>query len=428
VDADDEATQADAPTLQDVAALPAANGWLNRNVIGMSLASLLNDACHEMATAALPGFLAVLRLPAATLGFLEGFSDALSSFVKLASGWYSDRLSERKPLATVGYLLSGVSLSLFALAVSWPLLLLGRALAWLGRGIRSPLRSALLAESVSQADRGKAFGLHRAGDTLGAIVGPLIAWWLLLLLAPVYVEQPGEPFRIVFLLTLLPGIGATVTFGLMVTERPRVPGQGKFMASVAALPTNFRRLLLAVGCFGSGDFAPSLLILAAVQILGRTAPLTAAATGALLYAAYNTMGATMAFPVGALSDRLGRRGLLASAYALAAAVMVGFAAMFLGGEESVALLVVLFLLAGLYRAMVDTLEDALAADLLPDKTIRGTGYGVLSSVNGVGDFLSSAVVGLLWAVNPALGFVYAAGMMALGAGALIFIPKPGERG
>jgi sugar phosphate permease len=186
---------------------PLADGWLNRSVLGMGLTSFLSDAGHEMATAVLAAFLAVLGVPVYALGVIEGVADALSSFVKLGAGWWSDRLGHRKAIATTGYALTGVAKALFALAVGWPLVLVGRSLAWFGRGIRGPLRDAMLAESVAAKDRGKAFGFHRAGDTLGAVVGPLIAAWLLTLLAPVAVADPSTPYRIIFLLTLFPGLG-----------------------------------------------------------------------------------------------------------------------------------------------------------------------------------------------------------------------------
>jgi predicted MFS family arabinose efflux permease len=153
--------------------------WLNRNVIGMAVTSFLSDAGHEMVTAILPGFLSTLGVAASALGWIEGVSDASSSFVKLGSGWYSDRIGHRKAIVSVGYFLTGTALALFAAAISWPLILLACVISWFGRGVRSPLRDAMRAESVTPDVRGKAFGLHRAGDTVGAIIGPLLGVWLL---------------------------------------------------------------------------------------------------------------------------------------------------------------------------------------------------------------------------------------------------------
>jgi MFS family permease len=400
---------------------PVPGRWLNRNVIGMGLTSLLCDAGHEMATAILAGFLAVIGAPVYSLGIIEGVADALSSFLKLGTGWWSDRLGHRKAITTAGYALTGCAFALFAVASSWPLVLLGRVLAWFGRGIRGPLRSAMLAESVAPSDRGKAFGFHRASDTLGAILGPLLAAGLMFLLQPYASENRSVPFRIIFLLTLVPGLGSAIVFGLIVKEkrRPASPGV-KFWTSIRALPTNFRRFLVGVGVFGAGDFSPTLLILAATQLLTAThGAMTAAQIAALLYAWRNVLYAAASYPVGALSDRFGRRGILLFGYVLGAMVMIGFIIAFLTHTSSIVWLGVLFALAGVFIAIEDSLEGAMTADLVPDESNRGTAYGVMGTVNGVGDFLSSAVVGLLWSFSPEIGFGYAAVAMLLGAVLLV---------
>lgn len=404
-------------SLPDVKGSAGPGGWLNRNVIGMGLTSLLSDAGHEMATAFLASFLAVIGAPVYALGIIEGVSDALSSFVKLGAGWWSDRLGHRKPIVTIGYALTGGASVLFLVAVTWPLVLVGRMVAWFGRGIRGPLRDAMLAESVAPGDRGKAFGFHRAGDTLGAIVGPLVAAGLMFWLQPYASADPSMPFRIIFLLSLVPGLGSAVAFALMVKEKRRLPNHGiKFWASVGALPSNFRRFLVGVGVFGAGDFSHTLLILAATQLLtGSRGAVTAAQIAALLYAVRNLLYSAASYPVGALSDRFGRRGLLLVGYVLGAAVMAGFIVAFLTATSSILWLGVLFSLAGVYIAVEDSLEGAMTADLVPEESSRGTAYGVMGTVNGIGDFLSSAVVGLLWSFNPVAGFAYAAVAMLLGA-------------
>jgi hypothetical protein len=154
-------------------------GWLNLNVFAFGLTSMLGDVCHEMATAVLPQFMRTIGAGAATLGVIEGIADGLSSFVKLGAGFHSDEIGHRKAWTVAGYALTAVAKSIFAFALAWPLILFGRVLGWLGRGIRGPLRDAMLADSVDQPFRGKAFGFHRAGDTVGAVVGPLLAFWLL---------------------------------------------------------------------------------------------------------------------------------------------------------------------------------------------------------------------------------------------------------
>jgi MFS family permease len=398
--------------------------WLNRTVIGAGLTSLLADVSYEMATAVMPGFFSVLMLPGYFLGLTEGMGDALANFVKLGVGYYSDRIGKRKALVVSGYTLTGVSLALFALAV-WPMILLGKSLAWIGKGLRGPLRDAILADSVPPGALGKAFGFHRAGDTIGAIVGPLLGALLLWQIPVDVLDVSAAPHRIIFLLTLIPGVGAALAFYLLVREQRFTPKPGlRFRESLAELPKPFRRYLIAVGVFGLGDFSHTLLIFASILLLepayGREFALV---TGPLLYALRNTVGAIVAYPVGALSDRIGRRGLLVTGYLVGVVVMLGFAAAFVWDAHSLGLVVVLFMLAGIYIAMQDALEGAMTADLIPDRTRRGTAYGVLGCVNGIGDFAASFIVGLLIAHEPALGFLYAATWMGLGVIAMAMVPR-----
>ncbi len=389
--------------------------WLNRNVVGMSITSLLSDAGHEMATAVLPGFLAVLGISPAILGFIEGVADSTASFTKLGSGWISDRLGHRKPITVGGYFLTGASKALFALAHGWPLVLVGRTLAWFGRGVRGPLRDAMLANSVPAESRGKAFGFHRAGDTIGAIIGPLLGVSLLAFLHS-RTSDPSEPFRITFLLTLVPGLGSGFAFAFLVREERDVPSEAKLWMAMRALPASFRRFLWGVGIFGIGDFARTLMILAATQLLtARYGFAHAAEIAGFLYVGHNVVCAAASYPVGALSDRMGRRGLLSIGYLSGALSALGFLGAFLWKLDTVVYLLALFSLSGFSIAVVDALEGALTADLVISNEIRGTAFGVLGTVNGVGDLAASAVVGTLWtAVSPVFAFGYASILMALG--------------
>lgn len=385
---------------------PRPTTWRSPAVIGMGLTSFFSDLGHETATAILPLFLASIGAPAAALGAIEGVADATSSFVKLGAGWIGDRIARRKPLVVGGYALTGLATALFALATAWPHLLVSRAIGWFGRGIRGPLRDAMLSDSVDPTVRGRAFGLERAGDTLGAVVGPALAVLLL----------PAFSHRQIFLATLLPGLLAALAFALLVKERERSSMRPrKFREAVGALPPRFRLFLAGVAIFGAGDFAHTLLILRATEAL--TPSLGAAPAGTIavgLYTVHNVLYAAASFPMGALGDRFGKRALLAGGYFLAALVSVGF----IIAAPAVWTLALLFGLAGLYIAIEDTLERALAADLLPED-LRSTGYGVLATANGLGDFTSSLIVGLLWtAVGPAAGFAYAAALSVVG-GAIV---------
>ena len=149
-------------------------GWLNRTVVGAGITSALGDFCYETTTVILPGFLAVLGVPAAALGIIEGVADALASYTKMVSGYIADKLGHRKLLVLVGYGLTPVSQVLLAVALGWPLILLGRLVSWFGKGLRGPLRDAIVIQAVTPETRGRAFGFHRAMDTVGAVIGPLL--------------------------------------------------------------------------------------------------------------------------------------------------------------------------------------------------------------------------------------------------------------
>jgi len=395
--------------------------WLNRTVLGAGLTSFLADVGYEMATSILPAFLLVLgihqEVVARIVGLIEGTADLLSNAVKLVIGWFSDRIGKRKAFVVGGYALTGSALALCALAVSWPLVLVAKSLAWIGKGLRQPLRNAILADAVDEKDRGKAFGFHRAGDTVGAIAGPLIASALIAGMPASWFTTPDEPYRVVFLVTLIPGLGAALAFALLIREQRFTPKPGlRLGASLKMLPASFRRFLAPVFIFGLADFSHVLLILAATMLLTPASGLqNAAATAVALYAVKNGAGALAAFPAGVLGDRLGHRGVLVGGYLIGVVTMAGFLILFLTETRSVLWLGVLFALAGVYVAVQEALEPAITADRVPDRAIRGTAMGVLATVNGIGDFVASVAFGeLVYRTEPAMAFAIAAAVMLLG--------------
>src|SRR5258705_13072681 len=249
-------TKIDEPLLQN----KAKKVWLNRTVVGVGLTSLFSDWSHETATAVLPAFLAVIGAGPAWLGAIEGIADGFSSFSKLAAGHYTDRLKRRKPLALFGYAFTAIATASFGIATHESHVLIGRSAACLGRGVRSPGKKALLAADVPVGAYGRAFGLERLMDTLGAILGPLTALWIL--------QATNHSYRKVFLWTLLPGMVAVLCFWVLVRERPLERKEKRsFLLGLRALPAEFRRFLLAVGIFGAGDFSHTLLILYAMKML-----------------------------------------------------------------------------------------------------------------------------------------------------------------
>ena len=386
------------------------NKWLNRNIFAMGLTSFFSDFGHEMATAILPAFLVSVGGSAALLGVIEGVADASISGMKLLSGWYSDYIGKRKPFVVIGYFLTAVGVGSFSLAFSWPHVLLSRVVAWLGRGAREPPRDALLVDSTKPEYYGRVFGFHRSMDTLGAIAGPAIAFVLIKSLA----------LRSIFLVALIPSALAFLTITLLVKEtRKGSHERAHFLVSMKGLPRNFRFFLIAVGVFGLGNFADSMLILRATELLSpASGAVLAGSLAILLYTIHNVFYAVLSFPIGVLADKFGKRKILVFGYLLSGLSAIGF----IFSVGNLFYLGLLFAVAGIAIAITDAMERTVAADLLPEN-LRGTGYGTLAAVNGIGDFASSSVVGLLWgAVSPTTGFGYGAALMVAGA-VLLFIVR-----
>jgi len=373
--------------------------WLNRNVAAMGFTSLFSDASHEMATAILAQFLIIeLHGSAEILGLIEGLADFSSSFVKTYSGWLSDKTGRRKPLATLGYALTGTFISLFAFASNFLQVLVYRTVGWIGRGIRESPRDALLAESVEPESYGHAFGFHRMVDTLGAIIGPSIAFILLPLIG----------FRSVFLLALLPGMLAVLTFAVFTrekTDKKKPEMRRKLLTDISGLPAGFKHYLLAVGIFGIGNFANTFLVLKSTETLTPSlGVIIASSLSALLYVLLNIGAAIFAYVFGALGDRFSKRNLLALGYLIFSVYCVGFVLL----QPTVWNYAFLFILAGVETGAIDAGERSYAAELLGENN-RGTGFGVMSTINGIGDFISSVTAGILWAaISPNASFAYGA--------------------
>ncbi|MGA9578853.1 MAG: MFS transporter [Terrimicrobiaceae bacterium] len=377
---------------------------MNRTVLGMGLASLFSDWSHEIATTLMSAFLASMGVGAAWLGLIEGVSDGLSSFAKMGSGYYTDKLPRRKPIAVLGYVVTAFGTAAIGLATTAWHVLLARATAWLGRGVRTPVRKALLAAAVTRETYGRAFGFERMLDTLGAIVGPATALWLLAFFDYNYPS--------LFTVTLLPGLLAAGLIAFLVVEKQRTPiPHVSFGERLQMLPASYRRFLVAVGLFGAGDFAHTLLILLATQKLGPMLGATKATSVAVaLYVLHNVFYAGFAFVAGWLADHFRKNLVLATGYALAAVMAIVIIAL----PPSIWMLGAVFVLGGIYVGIEETLEDSLCAELV-DEAHHGMAFGVLATVNGIGDFVSSAVVGLLWSLaGTTVAFAYSAALFIAG--------------
>ena len=377
---------------------PTEASWLNRNIIGVSLTSLFSDMSHEMATSILPFFVTTLvggsaSVAAAAVGLIEGTSDGASSLVKSYSGYWTDKTGRRAPVMYLGYLLTGVLIPAIGFATSWLQVLGLRVAGWVGRGARGPPRDALMSESVTPETRGKAFGFQRSFDTIGAFIGIAIAYLLIPLL----------PLSSIFFVSVVPGIASVIVVVALVRSRSRRAEHelASFISSVKGLPRRFRFFLVGVGLFGMVNFSNTIFNLRAFQILQPSMGFAGASQLAvLLLLVLNVVYAASAYPAGFLSDRMSKRFLLAGGY-----ILFGLAcAASVFEVPSIPILLVIFVLAGFSVGVVDAVEGAYTADFL-EPTQRGVGYGVLQTVNGVGDFVSSSLIGfLITLVSPAFGF------------------------
>ena len=254
-----------------------------------------------MATAVLPALLLSLGAGPGWLGAIEGLADGLSGATKLAAGHWTDRLHRRKPLVVSAYAITAAATGSLAFAASAFQVMSARCAAWLARGVRTPARKAMLAAAVPSEAYGRAFGFERMMDTLGAVLAPATALWLL--------GATGHNYRRVFLWTLLPGMLAAAMFGVLVRERPvQASSSTSFVAGLRNLPVKFRWFLVAVGVFGLGDFSHTMLILYATRALATRIGFAAASSLAIgLYLLHNVFYSAFAYVGGWLSDHAPHR-------------------------------------------------------------------------------------------------------------------------
>ncbi len=365
--------------------------WLNRTAFGVIVATFFSDVGHEMATAVLPLFLAGMGLGPATLGLVEGLADLLASFAKLAGGVAGHHVERKKALGTLGYLVTAFGTFGLAFAQSATQIVSLRAAAWTGRGFRSPLRDFILSDAVPPTHFGRVYGVERAADMLGALVGPLVAALLLWM---------GVGLRTVIVVSLVPSLTAAASFFFLTAEASKPAGgpdggskRRSTLEALRAIPRTYWALVIGVFIFGLGDFSRTFLIYLAVPKSGgaHSAGATAGAvlgTAVLLYMMHNAVSAGFAFLAGHLGDRYKKLSILAVGYSIGTATHLLLAF----GVLSTGTLAMAFVMSGVTIAVEETLEKASCAELLP-RELRSLGLGVLAAANGVGDMVSSLFVG-----------------------------------
>ncbi|MGI8524538.1 MAG: MFS transporter [Nocardioides sp.] len=376
--------------------------WLTPGVAAVGLASLGSDAGHEMTTSLLPTFLSsTLHSGPAALGAIEGVADALVGLSKLAGGPLSSDPARRGRIASGGYLLTAAATAAIAFTTAvWQVALL-RGLAWMSRGLRSPARDSMLMSMVPRAVFGRASGLERAGDNLGALIGPLLASAL--------VASIGV--RHTLLLAFVPGLLAAGAITVAAHEARRVvtsaQGQRTLSFNIGELRrAGLVRALAPATLFELGNLATTLLILRTTGLLHTDARSLTAATSLaiLMYAGHNAVAAVAALVGGSWTDRASPRLVFATgavAYVLAYTI-------FAWGPSQIWLLLLAFASAGLGIGLAETAESVTVALALPDR-LRGNGFGMLGLVQSFGDLGATLVAGLIWSFwSPTAAFTYAA--------------------
>jgi MFS family permease len=389
---------------------------LPRNVWAVSLTSFFMDVSSEMVINIVPLFLAnVLGVKTNIIGIIEGVAEATSSLLKLFSGWISDKLRARKWLAVAGYGISALAKPFFYFANTWELIAGVRWADRVGKGVRTAPRDALVADSISEKNRGLAFGFHRAADTAGAMIGLIIAVVVIWLAQANAVVLKASTFRTVVLISLLPALLAVLTLALG-SKEVAVTGQRaapKF--AFKALGKPFMAFMVIVGLFNLGNSSDAFLVLRAqdrgLSVFGILTMLVV----------FNLVYSLISTPAGELSDRIGRRKLITGGWLVYTAIYLGF-----GLARSGWQIWVLYGIYGLYYGLAYGTSNAMIADLVPE-AVRGTAYGTYNAVLGILAFPASVIAGVLWqgvghwsGFGAPAPFLFAAGVALLAALLMVF--------
>ncbi len=391
---------------------------LSGNVFALSLVSLLNDTSSEIIYPLLPTFLALtLGASPFAIGLIEGFAESVAAFLKLFSGYFSDRFNKRKLPVFIGYSLASLTRPFLAFVGSWQQVLAVRVTDRVGKGIRGTPRDALLADSVPPEKRGLAFGFNRAADHLGAVIGPICAFVLLYFLASNPQNPTAHDYRQVFLFASIPvALGLfVIVFFVKETAHEKLPENGTITPiklSLKEFDSNFKRFLIVIALFTLSNSTDAFLLLRAEQSGIPVAILP------LLWMALHFSKVVFSLIGGDLSDRIGRKTLIFSGWIVYAFVYAGFAFVNSAWQTWA-----LFIIYGIYFGLTEGVEKALVADLVsPEK--RGTAYGFYNLAFSITVFPASIIFGGLWSeFGASVAFLISA-TISLCAAALLFTIKP----
>ena len=380
---------------------------LNPNVFFLGIVSLLTDVSSEMIFTLVPLFLSnVLGAGSTIIGLVGGLSESTDAILRIFSGWFSDRIGKRKSLAVLGYSLSTIAKPFMYLASQWGVVLAIRFSDRLGKGVRTAPRDALVADSVSASERGRGFGLHRAMDTFGAVLGLAIAAVIIYSVQGGGFELSLKTYQWLVLLGIAPAVLAVFLLLILVREPERklLPKTG-LRPSVAwnrlftGFDNRFKVFLAIMAVFTLGNSSDFFVILRAQNL---EVPLI---TVVLMLILFNVTYAAVSLPAGILSDRLGRRRVIALGWLIYALVYLGFAL-----ASTLWQVWLLFACYGIYYGMVEGVARAFVADLVVEER-RGTAYGLYHGVVGLALLPASVIAGWLWdALNPAALFFFGAGL------------------
>jgi MFS family permease len=380
---------------------------ITSNVFWLGVVSFFNDFSNEMVKSVMPVILTVtLGLSPAIVGFLDGFADALASVLRIFSGWFSDQIGRRKRIVVFGYSLSVLTRFFLSFISSFWHVFIFRVIDRIGKGVRESPRDALMTESAKPEDLGKSFGFQRALDALGGVVGPIGA----VLILPIV----SGDYRVLFFIASLIGLFALASFIFVkdvkkptdiIAQKPR-----KFSLSIKGFSPEFKRLLCALFIFGLG-FMPIALVVLKAQSVGLASSMVI-----VMYLCYTLPYSIFSVPFGRLSDKFGNRLIIISGFILA---IISYIILALGTQLYV--LIIGFIILGLYSAMTDGVQRAFGSSLL-EPSLLASGHGFLQGAVGISSLIGGTVGGIIWTqFGPIQAFIYGASMMVVGLIFFVFV-------